>query len=112
MTGRAMSLGNGFQQRYLADAAVGLHRAARVEMAAGWRIERARDLAMRLGACHPGIGAMERIGDRGDEGAGIGMARILEDLPPAALLDDAAEIHDGDAVADMLDHAEIVADQD
>ena len=40
------------------------------------------------------------------------MARVLEDLAPAALLDDAAEIHHGDPVADMLDHAEIVADHD
>src|SRR5690348_1696419 len=110
MTGRAMPLGDGFQQWYLADAAVGLHRATRIEMASGRRVEGACDLAMRLGARHPGIGSVEGIGDRGDEGAGVGMARILEDLLPAALLDDAAEIHDGDAVADMLDHAEVVAD--
>src|SRR5262245_16141097 len=110
MTGRAMPLGDGFQQWYLADAAVGLHRATRVEMAARRRGERARDLAMCLGARHPGIGAMEGIGDRCNEGARVGMARILEDLLPAALLDDATEIHHGDAVADMLDHAEIVAD--
>ena len=55
---------------------------------------------------------MERIGDRRDQGARIGMARVLEDLLPAALLDDAAEIHHRHPVAHMLDHAEVVADHD
>ena len=38
------------------------------------------------------------------------MAGLLEDALPRAALDDAAEIHDGNAVAHMLHDAEIVAD--
>src|SRR5204862_1104619 len=37
---------------------------------------------------------------------------LLEDLAPAAGLDDAAEIHYGDAVAHMFDDAQIMADHD
>src|SRR3981081_1421046 len=72
---------------------------------------RARDLPPVLGCGRCGD-EMERVGDRRDQGARVGMARILEDFLPAALLDDAAEIHHGDPVAHMLDHAEIVADHD
>ena len=63
MAGRAMAVGDGFQKRHLAKATIGFHRAARIEMTAGRRIERARDLAVRLGARHLGIGAMEGIGE-------------------------------------------------
>src|SRR6266851_6062466 len=111
MTGRAVSLGYRLQQRHVGDTAFGLDRTTRVEMTARWRIESARDLALGLRLGGDG-GAMEGVGDRRDQGARVGMARILEDLLPAALLDDAAEIHHGDAVADMLDDAEIVADHD
>src|SRR5216684_1012501 len=111
MTSRAMTRGDRFEQRHLAHAAVGLQRAAWVEMAARWRVEGARDLALRLGLGCRGD-EMEGIGDGGDQGARIGMARVLEDLAPAALLDDAAEIHHRHPIAHMLDHAEIVADHD
>jgi hypothetical protein len=40
------------------------------------------------------------------------MSRLLEDRGLLALLDDPAEVHDGDLVADVLDHGEIVRDED
>ena len=40
------------------------------------------------------------------------MARRGEQTGAAALLDEAAEIHDRDAVGEMLDHCEIVADEE
>ena len=39
------------------------------------------------------------------------MVRAFEDLRRWSLLYDAAEIHDGDAVAEMLHDAEVVADE-
>src|SRR5438477_11076478 len=111
MAGSAMARRHRFQQWHFRDTALGPERAARVEMTARGRIERARDLAFRFGLGGDG-GAMERVGNRGNQRARIRVPRILEDLLPAALLDDTAEIHHGDTVADMLDHAEIVADHD
>jgi hypothetical protein len=42
----------------------------------------------------------------------IGVRGPFEDFAPVAVLDDAAEIHHGDPVAHVLDHAEVVADHD
>ena len=54
------------------------------------------------------------IGDRrrGQQGLGVGMLRIAPDLIAAADLDQGAEIHDGDAVGDVLDHRQVVADEE
>src|SRR5258708_22169222 len=94
----------------LAAAARHGKRAARVEAAAGRRVHRARHVA-----CEEKPLALEpRIGNGrgGDERLRIRMERRLENLFLARDLDDAAEIHDRDAVADMLDDAEIVADEE
>ena len=40
------------------------------------------------------------------------MLRPSEDRARVGVFDDAAEIHDGDLVADVLDHAEVVRDED
>jgi hypothetical protein len=40
------------------------------------------------------------------------VARIVEDVAPRALLDDPPEVHDRDPVADLPDHAQVVADED
>ena len=40
------------------------------------------------------------------------MGRRLEQGPRRAFLDDAPAIHDGDAVADMIHHREVMADQE
>src|SRR3984957_10117550 len=111
MTSGAVSRRHSLECRHLAHAAVGLDRAARIEVAAWRRVEGARDLAPGFGGGRGGD-EMEGVGNGCDQGARVGMTRILEDLLPAALLDDAAEIHHGDPVAHMLDHAEIVADHD
>ena len=50
-------------------------------------------------------------GNRFEQGARIGMRRVAENAIHRTLLDDAAEIHDGDAVADMFDDRQIVADE-
>mgnify|MGYP003347752273 CR=1 FL=1 len=49
--------------------------------------------------------------ERLEEGSRIRMARPLEDLGGAPLLHDLPGIHHADAVADILDHAEIVRNE-
>ena len=51
------------------------------------------------------------IGTADSERLGVGMQRHLEQALLVGHLDDAAEIHDGDAVADVLDHGEVVGDE-
>ncbi len=55
-------------------------------------------------------GAAAEPRQRVDQALRIGMRAGAEDVVRAALLDDAAGIHDGDAAADIGDQAEIVAD--
>ena len=45
------------------------------------------------------------------KGPGIGMARRDEDIRRGRLFDDLAEIHHRDLVAELLDHAEVVGDE-
>src|SRR5690606_2028410 len=47
----------------------------------------------------------------GDEAARRGMLRPGEDIVGRAMLDDAAALHDGDAVGDFLHHRHLVSDQ-
>ena len=49
--------------------------------------------------------------DGGDQGAGVGVLRVVEDGVGRALLDDDAALHDGDVVGDFCHHAEIMGDE-
>src|SRR6185295_15430884 len=49
--------------------------------------------------------------NRRHQGLRIGVQRRVEDIGRLALLDDAAKIHDRDAVADMFDDAQIMRDE-
>jgi hypothetical protein len=83
--------------------------AAGVEVAAAGWVEGGWDFAFdRLEA------SLARVDPRnlGEEGLGVGVVRLLEQLFGWRHLDDAAEIHDGDPVGEVLDHAEIVADEE
>ena len=55
-----------------------------------------------------------RIGhrDRGEKGAGVGMAGLPEQFFGRRRLHDLAEVHYGDAIGDVLHNREIVADED
>src|SRR5207247_7573497 len=84
--------------------------AARSEDAALRPRQRRRHLAGdRPERCRMLVGAQHR--DAVEQAAGIGMARIAEDLADRALLDQLAGIHHADTVADPDDGAEIVADE-
>src|SRR5215207_1026032 len=82
--------------------------AARTERTSVRRIERIGKLAL----CRRERRAAQRIGNGGDEGLRIRVCRPFEDFAPAACLHDAAEIHDGNPVAHVLDDTEVVADHD
>ena len=56
------------------------------------------------------LGAKAR--DAGDEGFGVGVAGIAEDLFGLAGFDDLPAKHHGDSVAEPPDDAEIVGDED
>ena len=82
---------------------------ARVEAAAGRRGYRTRRFASHRLADMPAF----RIGDRDrfHQRARIGMRGLGEDALGRSLLDDAAKIHDRDAIAEMFHDRQIVADE-
>ena len=84
-------------------------RAARVERATTRRVHGTRDVATERNPRRP----PSRIGDRHcrQQRARIGMPRIRVQPFARRLLDDASEVHDGDAMADVLDHRKIVRDE-
>ena len=51
------------------------------------------------------------VGDAVEQCCGVGVAGALEDFRHRALLDQLAGIHHADPVADLLDHGEVVADE-
>ena len=80
----------------------------RMEVAAGRRVERGGDLAL------DGREALlARLEPRhlGEQRLGVGVVRARESAVGRRDLDHAAEIHDHDAVGDVLHHAEVVADE-
>ena len=74
-----------------------------------WRVDRARHVALEdaLLALDPRV----RNRYRGQQALGVGMLRTGEQRPLVGVFDDLAEIHHGDAVADMLDHRQVVGDE-
>ena len=51
-------------------------------------------------------------GDRGHEGFGVRVLRVGEAGVAICYFHDPAEVHDSNAVADVLDHAHVVRDED
>ncbi len=85
--------------------------AAWAETATLGRVDGARRLAGQLDGSvvvgELGVGD----GDRVDQRLRVGMLRILDHLLRRSLLDDAAQIHDADAVRHVLHDCQIVADE-
>ena len=98
------------QRRRLDAAALLGVRAARMEVAAGRRVDRRRHVALD----HLEPPPLARIGHRHrrQQHARVGMARLQVDLVGVAEFDDATEIHHRDAVGDVLHHREIVGDEE
>jgi hypothetical protein len=98
------------QLRRDGSAAVHGERAAWVEVAPRRRVDGRGWLAF----LKPHGDGVVRVGHRRRrlEQLGIGVERLVEDLRDGTLLDDAAEIHDGDLLAEVPDDAEVVRDED
>src|SRR5262249_52350871 len=85
-------------------------RASCVEAASRWRI----DGAWYIAAQDSAVPARARLGDRHrrQKRLRIGMPWGGKDLTARADLHDLTEIHDRDAMADVLDHSEVMTDKE
>jgi hypothetical protein len=77
-----------------------------MEMASGRRIDRARHIAMQNALV--ALDRRVRDGNGRKQQLGVGMQRSREEGVLLGALDNATEIHHGDAMADVLHHGEIV----
>jgi FtsZ-binding cell division protein ZapB len=84
--------------------------AAGVEAAAGGRVDGRGHVALEDDAVALVRGVGD--GDGGEQGARVGVERVGVQLLGRGHLDDAAEVHDGHAVGDVLDDGEAVRDEE
>src|SRR3954466_2533365 len=84
-------------------------RAARVEVTARWRIKGRGDFTLHRRELAPAGIQPRHLGQERDR---VRMVRPSEQLLGPPLLDDPAKIHDGDAVGEMPNDTEIVADEE
>ena len=113
LLGRAagpVRLDQGLQVPRLPSADRGRLLAAGVERAAEGRVRRVRHLAARQVADL--LAARVRVGDGPQQRLRVGVAGVGEDLLGRADLDDPAEVHDRDPVAEVLRAGEVVGDVD
>src|SRR5687767_9561802 len=96
--------------RDLDAAAIDGYWATRMEAAAGRRIDRARHVARE----DDPLARAARVGhrDRREQRDRVGVLRVREEGLGLGELDDPAEVHHRDAVADVLDHREVVRDEE
>jgi hypothetical protein len=80
-----------------------------VEVAPGRRADRARDVALQQDALALDLGVGDR--HRGEQRLGVGVARVRVEVLRGRDLDDLAEVHHGDARADVLDDRQVVGDE-
>ena len=88
-------------------ARVGM-RAARMEGAAGRRVQRVGHLALHRRARAAGV---VHLRDRVQQHARVGMARVAEQLVLAGQLHQAPQVHHADLVAHMPHHRQVVRDE-
>ncbi len=99
-------------QLRVALAAAGLRlQAARMELTAGWRIKRTRDFSFQKDVFPLGFNL--RIGNRYGckKRPGVGMKGIAIQIAPGGNFHDITQVHDGDPIADMPDHGQVVRDK-
>ena len=98
--------------RFFLPADVRGERAARAKVAALGRVGGARQVALQDDRLAIGLG--DRIGDRHgrEQGLAVGVQGTAVDVGARGQLDHLAQVHDRDAIGDMTDHAEVVADEE
>src|SRR5918993_3851526 len=104
-----MGLGHSFEGWRRGAAAILRVFAARVEAAARWGREGARQAAGN--GLRPST-ASGGVGDAVEERPRVGVARTGQDLRGRALLDDLARIHNRNLVGDLADKLKIVSNED
>src|SRR5262245_51254326 len=109
MTRHPLAWPNLAQQRRLLAASVDRIGAAGVEVATRRRPDWARYLALQY-ALLPLDGRI-RHRHREQQRLGVGVQRCREQRLLVSQFDDAAEVHHGDSMTDVLDHSEIVRDE-
>ncbi len=109
MAGGEMGGGDFAEGRGLGAAAVHGHRTAGVKRTAGRRMDRGRHIAGQHDALALGIRVHFRYG--GYERLGVGMLRLADEGLGFGQFHDFAEVHDHHAAADVLDHGEIVRNE-
>src|SRR6266446_8415097 len=110
MAGDHVLWGDFFADRRLDSTLRHCKWATRVEAAARGRIERARYLAAYGQLLVPVVRV--RGQGSGKEGLGIGVERLGAELKAVGELDDLAEIHDRDPMADMGHGGQVMADEE
>src|SRR4051794_12542704 len=109
MAGAGVLDGDAAQLRRLDAAALEGMRAARVEVAARRWVGRARDLAadwIERGA------PLRDARNLRQQRLRVRVVGAREQLVDGSAFDDAAEVHHGDAVTQVLDDTEVVADEE
>ncbi len=104
----AFSYGNigGF---YLRTDILG-HVTAGMKAAAGGRVHGAWDIPLQEDFLADDIGVP--YGDSRQQGFRIGMTGVLKKLIPAGHLHDLTQVHDGNPVADMAHHSQVMRDEE
>lgn len=91
-------------------AAPGLgHRAPRMEWASGRRVDRGGDIPLKYDP-GPLRGRMHRR-HGGQQHLGVGMLRVPANGACRSGLDHAPQVHDDDALAEVLDHCKVVGNE-
>src|SRR3954447_9639877 len=110
MTGNAVAWGDFLAKRLLGRAEWHRPGAARVEAASGRRRQRARHLARD----RQSFVLLVRVGRKGrsEQRLCVRMERLATQFKRLGQFDNLTEIHDRDAVADMRNGREVVADKE
>ena len=82
---------------------------ARVKGTTGRRMDGGGNIAGQEDALAFGIGI--HFGYGGDEGLGVGMFRLVEEVAGFGGFDDFSQVHDHDPAADVFDDSEVVRDE-
>ena len=91
-------------------ANIGGDGAARMEGASGRRIERAGHIALQ--DLPPTLATRFRDRDGGEQRLSIGVLRVAVERIPIGDLHDPAQVHHRNPVADVLDHRQVVGDEE
>ena len=104
MTGSDFPPGGNFLAAF-----VRCHRASRMKRTAGRRMDRRGNIAAEDDSLPFGVGVHHR--NRREQRLGVGMFRRGDNFAGGGEFDDFAQVHDHDPVADVLDHGEVVSDE-